>query len=165
MLDRMEDGEEFLTESDTALLARVGASGAVGYVLEDDNANREWRAASYQERWVAFGVHVYCRIVAGEGSTEEAVFLFRLASEMVGFLDRGDPDQSREDLLAKNARAAANARHSKPGGSRDKRQQIRDIWSSGKYSARDICAEQECAALDMSFSSARKALRGMPDPT
>lgn len=165
MLDRMEDGEEFLSDSDTALLARVGASaGGVGYVLEDDQANREWRAASYQERWVAFGVHVYCRIIAGEGNNEEVIFLFRLASQMVGFLERGDPDQSREDLLAKNARAAANARHSKPGGSRDKRQQIRDIWGSGKYSSRDICAEQECAALGMSFSSARKALRGTPGP-
>jgi hypothetical protein len=60
---------------------------------------------------------------------------------------------------------AANARHSKPGGSRDKWQQMRALWASGKYSTRDICAEQESAALDMSFSSARKALRGTPDPT
>jgi hypothetical protein len=60
---------------------------------------------------------------------------------------------------------AATARHSKPGGSRDKWQQMRALWASGKYSSRDICAEQECAALDMSFSSARKALRGTPDPT
>lgn len=165
MLDRMEDGEEFLAMSDRVLLRRVGESGAVGYVLDDDDANREWRAASYQERWVAFGVHVYCRIIGGKTSTEEAVFLFRLASEMVGFLERGDTNQSQEDLLAQNARAAANARHSKPGGSRDKRRQIRAIWSTGKYSSRDICAEQECAALGMSFSSARKALRGTPDPT
>jgi hypothetical protein len=60
---------------------------------------------------------------------------------------------------------AANARHSKPGGNRDKWQQMRALWASGKYSSRDICAEQECAALDMSFSSARKALRGTPNPT
>ena len=60
---------------------------------------------------------------------------------------------------------AANARHSKPGGSRDRQQQMRVLWASGKYSSRDICAEQECAALEISFSSARKALRGTPDPT
>jgi hypothetical protein len=165
MLDRMEDGEEFLTDLDAELLARVGATGAAGYVLDDDQANREWRAASYPEKWIAFGVHVYCRIIAGEASTDEAFFLFRLASEMVGFLERGDPEQSREEFLAQHARAAANARHSKPGGSRDKRLQIREIWSSGKYSSRDICAEQECAALGMSFSSARKALRGTPNPS
>lgn len=62
------------------------------------------------------------------------------------------------------AKAAADARHSKPGGSRDKQQQIRDIWATGKYSSRDRCAEEECAALDMSFSAARKALRNTPDP-
>ncbi len=63
------------------------------------------------------------------------------------------------------AKHAANSRHSKPGGSRDKQEKIRTIWASGKYSSRDICAEQECAALDMSFSVARKALRNTPDPT
>ena len=59
--------------------------------------------------------------------------------------------------LKQNARAAANARHSKPGGSRDKQDQIREAWASGKCTTRDICAEQEYAALEMSFSAAPKA--------
>ena len=62
------------------------------------------------------------------------------------------------------AKAAADARHNQPGGSRDKQQQIRDIWATGKFTTRDRCAEEECAALDMSFSAARKALRNTPDP-
>jgi len=62
------------------------------------------------------------------------------------------------------AKAAANARHSKPGGSREKQDRIRAAWATGKYTTRDICAEQECAALDMSFAAARKALRNTPDP-
>ena len=33
----------------------------------------------------------------------------------------------------------ANARHEKPGGSREKHQKIRDIWASGKYTSRDMC--------------------------
>jgi hypothetical protein len=57
------------------------------------------------------------------------------------------------------AKAAANTRHDRPGGSRDKQRQIREIWATRKYSSRDICAEEECAALGMSFSAARKALR------
>lgn len=61
------------------------------------------------------------------------------------------------------ARKAANARHDQPGGSREKQQQIREIWATGKYSSRDRCAEEECAALDMSYSAARKALRNTPD--
>ncbi len=64
-----------------------------------------------------------------------------------------------------HARNAANARHSKPGGSREKKRQMCALWASGKYSTRDICAEQECAATGMSFSAARKALRGTPSPT
>jgi hypothetical protein len=62
------------------------------------------------------------------------------------------------------AKAAADARHNQPGGSRDKHNQIREIWATGKYSSRDRCAEEECAALDMSYSAARKALRKTPDP-
>ncbi|MFA7239328.1 MAG: hypothetical protein WC091_04385 [Sulfuricellaceae bacterium] len=61
------------------------------------------------------------------------------------------------------ARRAADALHNGPKGFRVKRKTIQEIWASGKYSSRDICAEQECAALEMSFSTARKALRGTPD--
>jgi hypothetical protein len=58
----------------------------------------------------------------------------------------------------------AEIRHSMPGGSRDKALLIREIWASGKYSDRDLCATQECDALVMSWSTARKALRNTPDP-
>ncbi|CAN7497457.1 hypothetical protein LJR074_003436 [Acidovorax sp. LjRoot74] len=62
------------------------------------------------------------------------------------------------------ARKAANARHDRAGGSREKAQKIRDIWASGKYTNRDRCAEEECGALNMSYSSARKALINRPAP-
>jgi hypothetical protein len=63
------------------------------------------------------------------------------------------------------AKSGAEALHGKLGGSRDKRDAIRKAWASGKYSSRDICAEQECASLDMSFATARKHLRKTPDPS
>lgn len=62
------------------------------------------------------------------------------------------------------ARAAADAKHSKPGGSREKQAEIRNLWASGKYSDRSACAEQECEALGMAFTTARKALTNTPDP-
>jgi hypothetical protein len=68
------------------------------------------------------------------------------------------------DWRSETARAAANARHNRPGASRDKQEQMRSIWATGKYSSRDLCAEEECGALNMSFSAARKALRNTPDP-
>lgn len=64
-----------------------------------------------------------------------------------------------------NAKAAADVLHDRPGGSRDKQKQIRAIWASGKYSSRTRCAEEECAALDMSYDAARKALTNTPDPS
>jgi len=43
---------------------------------------------------------------------------------------------------------------------------IKDVWTSGKYSSRDICAEQEYSALGFgSFKAARNALKGTPDPS
>lgn len=66
---------------------------------------------------------------------------------------------------AVRGKTAAEALHNKPGGSREKQAEIRKAWASGKYSSKDICAEQECAGFNMSFSSARKALRGAPKPT
>ncbi|WNL47911.1 hypothetical protein RKE25_09895 [Dyella sp. BiH032] len=76
--------------------------------------------------------------------------------------------QSVGALMAEKRQAiaanAANAKHNAPDGSRSRQDAIRRAWASGKYSSRDICAEQECAALGMSFSAARKALRNTPDP-
>lgn len=62
------------------------------------------------------------------------------------------------------AKRAADSLHNKPGGSREKQGRIRAEWATGKYSDRTRCAEEQCAALDMSYDTARKALVGMPDP-
>lgn len=63
------------------------------------------------------------------------------------------------------AKKAVNARHDKPGGSRDKAAQIRAIWATGKYTTRDICAEEEYQSLGYkSFGAARRALQNTPDP-
>lgn len=61
-----------------------------------------------------------------------------------------------------NAAKAANAKHDQPGGAREKKRLLLEIWNSGKYSSRDRCAEEECAALGMSFATARKALTNVP---
>lgn len=74
------------------------------------------------------------------------------------------PEIGSTEWRRQNAQKAANTRHDQPGGSRDKQRQIKEIWASGKYSSRDICAEQECAALGMSFTAARNALKNTPDP-
>jgi|ERR1039458_2426333 hypothetical protein len=73
-----------------------------------------------------------------------------------------ETERRKRDSLA--AKSAAEARHSKRGGSRDKRATMQKLWASGKYDSRDRCAEEEGRALAMSPSAARKALRNTPDP-
>lgn len=65
-------------------------------------------------------------------------------------------------IASRRGSQAANVRHDKPGGAREKQEAIRKLWRNGKYQSRDVCAEQECAAVGMSFSAARKALRNVP---
>jgi len=79
--------------------------------------------------------------------------------------DQPNPSVGSPEWRRRNAKAAADALHNKPGGSRAKRDAIRVIWATGKYTSRDRCAEEECGALDMSLSAARNALKNQPKPT
>lgn len=56
----------------------------------------------------------------------------------------------------RHATKGVNVKHDRPNGSREKMEKIREIWATGKYTSRDICAEQECARLDMSFQPHEK---------
>ncbi len=93
-----------------------------------------------------------------ETLSEVAADLNSSASYYDGMSDGRDRQQS---AFGKKGAVTLDSR---PGGSREKREKIRQIWATGKYLKKDVCAEQECAALDMSFSTARKALRNMPNP-
>jgi hypothetical protein len=177
-VDRFEPAERYITGA--ALIARWGQ-------LPELHAEAFVLAKIVESR--LFDIHPICGLTRGtslerldQPSLESG--LFSLADvvkiEMedfdvdvdTGILTDADvaaspvPPEKAElgspEWRTQNAKAAANALHDKPGGSRDKQRQIREIWASGKYSARDLCAEQECAALNMSFSAARNALRNIP---
>jgi hypothetical protein len=88
-----------------------------------------------------------------------------MLQELVAFhLETNEKQKAVSAKAKEKAARAANALHDKPGGTRQKQKTIRAAWESGKYSSRDLCAEQECAAIGMSFSAARKALRNTPEP-
>ncbi|WP_420474270.1 hypothetical protein [Noviherbaspirillum sp. ST9] len=89
---------------------------------------------------------------------------FQIDSPGVQVQQSAAPLLNTPEWHKQNARAAAEALHNRPGGSRAKRDEIRAIWASGRYRTRDECAEQECAALGMGFSTARKALMNTPTP-
>lgn len=74
-------------------------------------------------------------------------------------------DVHKEKMSARG-RSAVKARHSKPNGLTQQRKamvcQLIELWQSGKYTSRDICAEQEWEGLGFSsFRSARRALTNM----
>lgn len=89
-----------------------------------------------------------------------------LLHALTGAKKQGENETQEAVREAKAAigKAAADARHSLPGGARDKVKAIRAIWASGKYSSRDRCADEEHAALDWSRNRARNALIGTPEP-
>lgn len=85
--------------------------------------------------------------VEGVPPIEEGLFPLSLVEQIDA--DFGmDPEQHLAEIgteawRKKIAKAAAEARHNRKGGSRDKRKQIQEIWATGKYSTRDACAEAE----------------------
>lgn len=70
-----------------------------------------------------------------------------------------------QEIASATGKANVEKRHNAEGGAHEKREAIRAAWASGKYSSRDICADEECAGLGISYSTARKALRNTPDPS
>lgn len=59
------------------------------------------------------------------------------------------------DALTINGKKGGNKKNEKTNRAKET---IINIWKSGKYISRDICAEQEAAGIGISFSTARKAL-------
>lgn len=121
------------------------------------------------------------RIVTGgpEGQLAMMYYQLRLARESVvcrdfesaiqGLASAGQYlpfllGQVAADKRGAVARRAADKLHDKPGGSREKAKDIREIWATGNYRTREECAEQVHESLKMSFSAARKALRNTPEP-
>ena len=81
--------------------------------------------------------------------------LTKEAMELNAFLAAGD-------ALSQNGKKGGDKKNEKTNLAKE---QIVKVWKSGKYSSRDICAEQEAAVFGISFSTARKALRNIPKNT
>lgn len=69
----------------------------------------------------------------------------------------------KKDTQSESGKIAAKGRHAESYKFHD---EIIEIWASGKFRSRGICAEQEYIALGFgSFKAARNALKGTPDPS
>jgi hypothetical protein len=128
-----------------------------------DWAERKHSLHAQIAQWEAVAAPTAGDLAAKESRLEKLIQDLNVLDKEV--LTPQKPDLGSPEWRSKTARDAANARHDQPGGSRDKQRQIQEIWASGKYSSRDLCAEQECAALEMSISTARRALNNTPEPS
>lgn len=76
--------------------------------------------------------------------------------------------QARTNILwdkrTKTSNTNKNNVNSKHANNSSKKDKLLKIWASGKYSSRDICAEEEYNDLGISFQTARKWLRNSPNP-
>ena len=123
-----------------------------------------------------FSLHDPDRSLAANYEAEKLHIAFEQANDMnewKSYLEKHPPSPEALAVLmlvavgeanSERAREIADKGHEKPGGSRDKKRQILDIWASGKYSTKEECAEQECDELRVKFGKARKDLRNAPDP-
>lgn len=95
-----------------------------------------------------------------------------IEAEDFGVFHDAQGDQSNPELqpgtpawFSVTRKAAADAKHARPGGSRDKREQLLTIWRIGKYDTKTRCAEEESGAIGIAYSTALKILRNVPKPT
>ena len=129
---------------------------------------------------------LFCELLTNDAIRSEADHIYQLIAKtkITQALEyiRGNPPSAEvvvllatisvgeEGLKEKNRRTntsakAADTLHSKLGGTRDKREAIKQAWASGRFSSRTQCAEQESGAIGMSLSTAIKALQNTPDPS
>lgn len=89
----------------------------------------------------------------------KAVSELFLSAVSIGLDIAGTP---MAQFFSENGKKGADVRHA---ASRERAEKIREIWATGKYSTKDICAEEEYAGLGFNtFRAARDALKGTPDP-
>jgi len=72
--------------------------------------------------------------------------------------------QNKEQLtkkLSEQGKKGADKKHERTNKAK---QELIGIWATGRYKSRDECAEQECSHLNISLSTARKALINTPEP-
>jgi hypothetical protein len=111
------------------------------------------------------------KITEADEKMREAGEKIREASEKIREADanihsaKAESAKSIAQYHVERARNSAHARWEKTRKERkEKVEKLRAIFATGKYSSRERCAEEECAALDMKLSAAIKALRNTPDP-
>ena len=114
--------------------------------------------------------------LAANYEAENLHMAFEQASDMnewKSYLEKHPPSPEALAVLilvavgeANKARSkkSADKGHSKEGASISKRNQMQEIWASGKSKSRAHCAEKHSERIGMSIATGINALKNTPDP-
>lgn len=116
-------------------------------------------AADYQA--IVFELGRSAGIAPPQSKADEPLFMARLYQQLEGQKPK-DKTEIKTSVMSELGKAGAEKRHSKPGGSRDLKRQIQEIYQTGKYSTKSLCAEEEYQSLGFgTFDTALRALRNV----
>lgn len=151
------DQRKILTELNLSVdqLLDIASTNIVKAELLDNYLNHEF--ANLIDRILSI-------VIPNISNEQREVFSAKIIAQIRTDLGKAADDQAKLEAKkrSKTGKDAADKRHEE---NRYKHEKIKEIWSTGKYSSRDICAEEEADALGMSISTARKALRNTPSPS
>lgn len=85
-------------------------------------------------------------------------------SDVVSKVIPGTVSKAVAATKSNSGKTAVDARHNKPGGSREMSDELLAMWMSGMYESRKLCAEEWHQELGMTEPTARKKLQGTPNP-
>ena len=99
---------------------------------------------------------------------QQAELTLEIAMSLMGRVAKVTHDSGRDFAIrieriraSEKGRKARKARTEKEKFA-PKKDELRRIWLSGKYTTKARCAEEEYLALGISYDTARKALRNLP---
>jgi hypothetical protein len=137
---------------------------------------REWKIFAVMIRELADSIE-YCKTSFDKGEVVSAfmrathsIFLAVQLHDLLRINEQNSPEskelieQVSPKIFSEHMKKAINAKHDQPGGSREIRAKIREIWATGKYPSRDKCAENVCGKFKLSYRTTRNALKGTPNP-
>lgn len=166
VMEQPSCSDHVLTEDNLALLRKAFDTDVSSDTPRLDKQSLEelhhWFSADIHEKWLAFCFWTWTENVQGNLSEDKGLYLLGMANRALGFF-RHLAVPSEKEIFRTFARKGAEALHKKKGF-KERKTALREIWASGKYTHRDLCAEQEYEAMDMSYSTARKALQNTPKP-
>jgi outer membrane receptor for ferrienterochelin and colicin len=103
---------------------------------------------------------------------QQAELTLEIAMSLMGRVAKVTHDSGRDfairiERLKQSSRESEKGRNARKGRTEKenfapKKDELRRIWLSGKYTTKARCAEEEYLALGISYDTARKALRNLP---